>query len=301
MSSPADPQASAAKPNAPEAAATDGRAIPPARGTGTEREIAPRGTPVIAHVLGIAAALGFVALFVLMSEPSAPAPAPAPVAAAPDPSAAAPQGKKRERLRPAPPANLSVASAPSGGERMPVAVDSGFRRGVDATQSEASDLRPMHLAKGMVAVEENVERGVQFNRSSWLPVLRAGNAVFDQGVAMHAPQAGDAIVSFRVPESAVRFEATLALANEGSPHAKHCQSQGGSATFVVYLNGVQAYRKIVVGPDGPHEAVRLELNPAHKTLTLMVNAADGDNTCDGAVWGDAKFLVAPPTATAKTE
>ena len=89
------------------------------------------------------------------------------------------------------------------------------------------------------------------------------------------------------------------FSNVGSPDLKRCESQGGSATFTLFMNGIQKFHKIVVGTDGVHESIKLDLNPEVKTLTLVVDNADGDNTCDAAFWGDARFMVEPP-APAKT-
>ena len=192
-------------------------------------------------------------------------------------------------------------AAPSGAS--PVAVDSGFRRGQNTeptAQGEKAGLRTMYLSKILLATSENVKGGILFNQAAFAPVLRAGNTVFDQGVAMHAPEKGEGIASFKVPEGTKQFHANVGFANLGSPDVKRCDTQGGSATFTVFTNGLQKFHKIVVGTDGVHDVVRLDLGPEVTTVTLVVDNADGDSTCDAAIWGDARFMVEPPAAaTAK--
>lgn len=258
---------------------------------------APRA-PWIVHALGLTLA----GVFVWLLAPGDTAP-PTPVAqtaAAPvETPSAAPEAKEgktrrtRARQRGSAPAPSDSVSGWSDPGRAPVAIDSGFRRPLDGTGAD-SELRSMYLSSVLRVGDENILGGLQFNRSTYAPILKAGTAVFDFGVAMHPPTTGQASATFKIPEGARNFQATLVLANGGSPSASLCETQGGSVTFLVKTDDNEAYKKIVVGPDGPHAQVQVELTAAMKTLTLITDSADGDQTCDGAAWGIARFMVEPP-------
>ena len=183
---------------------------------------------------------------------------------------------------------------------MPVAVDSGFHRPFDAAGADA-DLRSMYVSNILRISDENILGGIQFNRSTYAAILKAGTATFDFGVAMHPPTTGQASATFKIPEGARNFQATLLLANVGSPTSSQCEAQGGSVTFIVKTDESQAYKRIVVGNDGPHAQIQIELTPAMKTLTLTTDSADGDSTCDGAAWGAARFMVEPPATVVGTK
>jgi NPCBM/NEW2 domain len=269
--------------------------------------VAKSRAPLIAHGVGIAMA----GVFVWMASGwlgSTPPPPAQPVAEAPaQPDAtqgAAGEPKRGRRRRSASitgPGGTSVeASSQQASGANPVAVDSGFRREVIGQPAPNGDgQRIMYLSKALLATEENIKGGVLFNKAAFGPVIRAGSAVFDQGVSMFAPEKGEGLASFRVPEGAKQFHASVGFSNIGSPDLKRCESQGGSARFTLFTNGIQKFNKIVVGTDGVHETIKLDIGPDVKTVTLVVDNADGDNTCDAAFWGDARFTVEPP-APAKT-
>lgn len=253
---------------------------------------APARTPWVVHGIGLALAALFIWLLAPTDAPPPPQSAPQPAPEASKAGVGDPNDGKSRRARARQRDRSQITGRLPPGESAPVAVDSGFRRPFDGAND--ADLRAMYLSTIFRVADENILGGLQFNRATYATTIKAGNATFDYGVAMHPPTTGSAVATFKIPEGARNFQATLLLANAGSPTFSQCESQGGSVTFIVKADDAEIYRRIVVGNDGPHAQIQLDLNPGMRQLSLVTDSADGDSTCDGAVWGIARFMVDPP-------
>ena len=241
----------------------------------------------VVHAVGALAAIGWAVFWMMRAEPSATlnvsSPPPS-VDATPTPPRAAPGAGSAAT----PPRDKPIDGP------LPVASASNF---LYNSSHQAAELRPIFLSKVLVTTEENIPGGVKFNQLPWSPSLRVGIQTYDQGVVMLTPEKGEGLVSFRVPDGAKSFAALLGLAGGSNPaHKGRCEREGASATFVVYTNGIEAFRRIIVGTDGRHDEIKVELAPSVKTVTLIVDNADGDSQCDAPVWIDARFMVEPAAA-----
>lgn len=257
-------------------------------------------TPWTVHLLGALLGCGFVWLMAPDPPPKRRSPQElAAIAAAKVPAKQGAEEQKSKRVR-ASPRVAASSQAEIYAQGNPVAVDSGFRPDLSgALIAESNELRTMYLSRPLLSADAGAEGGLQFNRGTHTTSIKAGAAQFDFGVAMFPPKTGAASATFRIPSGARSFHATLAIANGDGLRGRECNTQGGSVTFLIKTDSEEAYRRIIVGTDGPHANVEINLIAATKNLTLVTDSADGDNNCDAAVWALARFMVDPPKSPTK--